>query len=215
MWRHQSNTNTNENGYYNFSVQEGAYYKLKFNNLSGYVFSPKDKGTGSNRDKYDSDADTTTGWTDSFKVCSNDMTRDAGMYALPASFGDRVWYDANKDGVQDDVPEEHGISGITVNLYTCEDEFMGSKITDDSGNYEFTGLEPGCYYVEFIIPEGSGYEFTTAQTLSFELSAGENNLDQDAGLYIPQDQSIPEFPTIALPVAAILGLAFVMQRRKE
>ncbi|WP_342304715.1 PEF-CTERM sorting domain-containing protein [Methanolobus sp. ZRKC5] len=28
-------------------------------------------------------------------------------------------------------------------------------------------------------------------------------------------ESIPEFPTIALPVAAILGLAFFMQRRKE
>jgi hypothetical protein len=27
--------------------------------------------------------------------------------------------------------------------------------------------------------------------------------------------SIPEFPTVALPVAAILGLAFFMQRRKE
>jgi hypothetical protein len=27
--------------------------------------------------------------------------------------------------------------------------------------------------------------------------------------------SIPEFPTIALPVAAIIGLAFFMQRRKE
>ena len=28
-------------------------------------------------------------------------------------------------------------------------------------------------------------------------------------------QEIPEFPTLALPVAAILGLAFFMQRRKE
>ncbi|WP_407356705.1 PEF-CTERM sorting domain-containing protein [Methanolobus sp. WCC5] len=27
--------------------------------------------------------------------------------------------------------------------------------------------------------------------------------------------AIPEFPTIALPIAAILGLAFFMQRRKE
>lgn len=29
------------------------------------------------------------------------------------------------------------------------------------------------------------------------------------------DQEIPEFPTIALPMIAIIGLAFVMQRRKE
>ncbi|AFV22866.1 hypothetical protein Mpsy_0657 [Methanolobus psychrophilus R15] len=31
----------------------------------------------------------------------------------------------------------------------------------------------------------------------------------------PEDVEIPEFPTLALPVAAILGLAFFMQRRKE
>ncbi|MBP1907986.1 PEF-CTERM sorting domain-containing protein [Methanolobus bombayensis] len=30
----------------------------------------------------------------------------------------------------------------------------------------------------------------------------------------PGDE-IPEFPTIALPIAAIIGLAFIMQRRKE
>ncbi|WMW25445.1 PEF-CTERM sorting domain-containing protein [Methanolobus sediminis] len=30
-----------------------------------------------------------------------------------------------------------------------------------------------------------------------------------------RDFEVPEFPTIALPVAAILGLAFFMQRRKE
>jgi hypothetical protein len=26
---------------------------------------------------------------------------------------------------------------------------------------------------------------------------------------------IPEFPTVALPIAAIIGLAFILQRRKE
>jgi hypothetical protein len=29
------------------------------------------------------------------------------------------------------------------------------------------------------------------------------------------NSEIPEFPTVALPVAAILGLAFFMQRRKD
>jgi hypothetical protein len=29
------------------------------------------------------------------------------------------------------------------------------------------------------------------------------------------NQEIPEFPTLALPVMAILGLAFMFQRRKE
>ncbi|MDI3486627.1 MAG: hypothetical protein PWQ75_1902 [Methanolobus sp.] len=29
------------------------------------------------------------------------------------------------------------------------------------------------------------------------------------------ENKIPEFPTLALPIAAIIGLAFIMQRRKE
>ncbi|WP_406660029.1 PEF-CTERM sorting domain-containing protein [Methanolobus sp. ZRKC3] len=33
--------------------------------------------------------------------------------------------------------------------------------------------------------------------------------------YCPGDYEIPEFPTVALPIAAILGLAFFFQRRKE
>ncbi|WP_342305075.1 PEF-CTERM sorting domain-containing protein [Methanolobus sp. ZRKC5] len=33
--------------------------------------------------------------------------------------------------------------------------------------------------------------------------------------YNCQQENIPEFPTVALPVAAILGLAFFFQRRKE
>ncbi len=34
--------------------------------------------------------------------------------------------------------------------------------------------------------------------------------EEDGGI-----EEIPEFPTVALPIAAILGLAFFMQRRKE
>jgi hypothetical protein len=47
------------------------------------------------------------------------------------------------------------------------------------------------------------------------LTAGEAGT---AGLQLgtaSRDLMIPEFPTIALPVAAILGLAFFFQRRKE
>ena len=37
----------------------------------------------------------------------------------------------------------------------------------------------------------------------------------DIGLASRNLNSIPEFPTIALPIAAILGLAFIFQRRRE
>ena len=43
------------------------------------------------------------------------LTYDAGMYNL-GSIGDRVWFDANGNGLQD--AGEHGeLNGVAVNLY--------------------------------------------------------------------------------------------------
>jgi hypothetical protein len=47
------------------------------------------------------------------------------------------------------------------------------------------------------------------------IKAGDEEVDIDFGSASRNIESIPEFPTIALPIAAILGLAFFMQRRKE
>jgi hypothetical protein len=46
------------------------------------------------------------------------------------------------------------------------------------------------------------------------IGAGEDAITKDVGS-AARNFLIPEFPTIALPVAAIIGLAFFMQRRKE
>jgi len=46
------------------------------------------------------------------------------------------------------------------------------------------------------------------------VGAGEDVTSLDVGS-AARNFLIPEFPTVALPVAAILGLAFFMQRRKE
>ena len=48
------------------------------------------------------------------------------------------------------------------------------------------------------------YEGTLTETYVFTLSH-----------YCPGDYEVPEFPTLALPIAAIIGIAFLMQRRKE
>lgn len=56
-------------------------------------------------------------------------------------------------------------------------------------------------------PVGEEYRVT--------IKAGDELVDIDFGSASRNVTSIPEFPTVALPVAAILGLAFFMQRRKE
>jgi uncharacterized repeat protein (TIGR01451 family) len=85
-----------------------------------------------------------------------------GAETEPARLGDYVWLDLNRDGIQD--ANEPGVSGVTVLLFQVidgEGVFTGqSTTTDENGFYLFDNLEPGQYYVEFVLP--SGYSFTVA-----------------------------------------------------
>ncbi|MDJ0843839.1 MAG: SdrD B-like domain-containing protein [Crocosphaera sp.] len=76
-----------------------------------------------------------------------------------AKLGDRVWLDADADGIQD--AGENGIAGVTVNLLADVDgdgviedgEIIDTTTTDANGNYEFEVIA-GDYKVEFEQPEG-------------------------------------------------------------
>ncbi len=62
----------------------------------------------------------------------DDLTRDAGIFAH-ASIGDRVFADANNDGVRQ--PGEGGVEGVTVRLYDNSGTVVATTITDANGNY--------------------------------------------------------------------------------
>lgn len=217
-------TTTNSRGYYKFENVERGYYYVLFVLPEDYTFSPKDKTDS----RYDSDA-YTNGKTDCITVSRDICTVDAGMYCEPtpepAGVGNYVWNDLNLNGLQESG--EIGMEGVTVKLYTCEGELVNTTETDEDGYYEFDDLEAGSYYIQFVSP--SGYVFTTANqgdededsdaetggvTSCFTLNAGDYYNVVDAGLH-STEQEIPEFPTVAIPMLAIVGLAFVFGRRKE
>nr|MDA3873966.1 choice-of-anchor A family protein [Kiritimatiellia bacterium] len=87
-----------------------------------------------------------------------------------AAYGDRVWLDTNKDGIQD--PGEQGINGILVYLYEdsgpglfgdgvanpADDRLVGFTVTSNNhlgepGYYLFPDLDRGNYYAVFDIPD--------------------------------------------------------------
>jgi uncharacterized repeat protein (TIGR01451 family) len=83
------------------------------------------------------------------------------------SIGDRVWIDADSDGVQD--ANEAGINSVTVNLYTDPDgdsifdTLIATTTTDENGNYNFDGLSSGAYVVEvnpITLPAGVSWTQT-------------------------------------------------------
>ncbi|HEY0216228.1 MAG TPA: SdrD B-like domain-containing protein, partial [Cellulomonas sp.] len=64
--------------------------------------------------------------------------------------GDRVWLDADRDGIQD--TGEDGVGGVVVDLYTGADVWAGETTTDAAGDYLFDGLPAGSYEVRFALP---------------------------------------------------------------
>ncbi len=91
----------------------------------------------------------------------DNLTADFGYIKLQGAIGDYVWYDTDKDGVQD--VGEPGIGNVTLNLYkdngdnvldTAQDTLVGTTTTDNDGGYLFTELGPGVYFVDVTDTNG-------------------------------------------------------------
>ena len=118
--------------------------------------------------------------------------------------GDFVWEDLDADGIQD--VGENGIPGVTVHLLDASFAIIDTYTTMADGYYEFNNLDPGDYYVEFILP--SGYVFSpanqgiddtkdsdanpsTGRTSLIHLVSGDGFVDKwDCGMYSPETRKI-------------------------
>ena len=123
-----------------------------------------------------------------------------------ATIGNIVWFDENKNGIQDQG--EPGINGVTVNLYRDinrdslpEQEAYRTTTTRTwsgrRGLYFFQRLNPGYYFVEFIPDEDQDFTLfhagsddnmdsdvdpATGMSPLIVVGAGEVNIAVDAGL---------------------------------
>ncbi len=193
----QGTTTTDASGIYAFTNLTPGDYYLTFTPPAGFVFSPQNAGGD---DTVDSDANTATGTTATTTLTAgeNDITWDAGLYQR-ASLGDFVWNDTNANGIQD--AGEPGIENVTVELFSGSGVSQGTTTTNASGIYAFTNLTPGDYYLTFTPPAGfvfspqnaggddtvdSDANTATGTTATTTLTAGENDITWDAGLYQPE-----------------------------
>jgi len=126
-----------------------------------------------------------------YLTCPNEIQK--------ASLGDKVWYDTNKNGIQD--ANENGVQSVVVSLYDCSGSFVKSTTTDGNGEYFFADLLPGDYKVKFNLPstysfstanqgtndnEDSDADITTGYSSCVTLADGENNLSVDAGIFVEE-----------------------------
>jgi large repetitive protein len=205
----KKDTTDGTGGYLFDKLIPGDYY-VKFVTSSfpanaGFVISPKDAGGNTvTSDTKDSDADPATGQTATITLVDgqNDPNWDLGINQAAASLGDYVWYDINKNGIQD--VGEAGVAGVIVELYNSTTGALVKKdTTDAAGLYGFTNLVPGDYYVQFvksslapgylISPKDAGTDDAkdsdadpvTGKTATTTLIAGENDPTWDLGINKP------------------------------
>ena len=130
-------------------------------------------------------------------------------FVKPASVGNFVWFDANKDGIQD--ADEAGVAGVTVTLTDAAGnpviDLDGNPVepvtTDANGKYEFTNLMPNVdrivanageenYKVTFTPPAGysatksyaaaDGEKDSNGAESDVTLAQGQNDETVDLGL---------------------------------
>ncbi|QNM06231.1 SpaA isopeptide-forming pilin-related protein [Qiania dongpingensis] len=145
-----------------------------------------------------------------------DLTWDAGVVKTTCGMGDFVWYDKNRNGIQDEG--ETGVGGIPVVLEMnptgeLDNEeawvIVGTTTTNESGYYRFLDLDKGYYRVRFQISDpyivtlynqGNGdnaYEYDSDATRLagddwyysriFYLEDNQYDWSWDAGLYLKSD----------------------------
>jgi protocatechuate 3,4-dioxygenase beta subunit len=203
-------TTTDASGYYLFESLTAGNYSLEFVPPSGYSISPQDVGGTNGNDQSanggaaDSDVDPATGRTveTNLQAGETDRTWDLGIYLdePPAAIGDRVWYDTDRDGIQD--VGERGVAGVTVQLLNASGAVVATAVTDQKGNYLFGNLLPGDYAVQFVPPAGytispqnsgsnpaldSDVDPATGRTAATNLVAGETDRTWDLGIYLPTE----------------------------
>ncbi|MFN0088190.1 MAG: SdrD B-like domain-containing protein, partial [Blastocatellia bacterium] len=111
---------------------------------------------------------------------NGNLTVDFGFYPQ-LNLGNLVWKDYDNDGVKD--AGEPAVPGVRLDLYRdngdhafnqATDTLTAQRVTDNNGNYNFTGLIPGDYFVRV-----SAVNFAANGVLYGCLSSTPASLDPD------------------------------------
>ena len=138
------------------------------------------------------------------------VTTNLATY-IPASVGNFVFWDLNKNGIQD--PSEPGAADVTVQLMQ-NGAVVATTTTNGQGSYDIDNLVPGTYSLKFISPNGAVFTTQNAGgntaldsdpnasgvTGTFTLASGQDDTTHDAGL-LPVSLSITK--TVDNPTATV------------
>ncbi|RIL05260.1 MAG: hypothetical protein DCC71_11055 [Proteobacteria bacterium] len=152
-------TTTSLLGIYAFDAPAPGLVRVRVIPPAGMEHTPKGAGeaaTGSDVWAYGPDRS----FSDPFHlgVCCGTTAIDAGLVqpVSPVQVGNRVWLDADADGIQD--AGEAGVAGVVVELWdAARTQRLDTDVTDANGVYAVTGAVPGGFRLRVVAPGGHQY----------------------------------------------------------
>ena len=138
-------------------------------------------------------------------------TRLGAVVQTATLVGNQVWFDSNRNGLQD--PGERGIAGLCINLYDAAGNLIERTSTDSNGFYGFN-VEPGKYAIEFVAPKYLAFTRPGAGNASSDSNAdpanggatvnvADDDLSIDAGFVAAPDSAIPTPDESTVPLAQV------------
>lgn len=181
-----------EDGRYYFDRLEDGQYQVRFVFPDEYEIVNGNIGGDDTQDsdiEYNLSADLRSGFTDIITLPPNTLIEHVdGGASRYSVLGDYVWFDANQNGLQDNVKEEYGIANVPVYLQMRSPDSVGweqvaQAVTDQSGHYLFEHLKSSDYGTEIV------YRIVFDLPISSKLTIpknGDSELDSNAlATYLP------------------------------
>ena len=171
-----------EDGKYYFDQLMEGDYQIHFTYPEGYTAVKPNVGTTTTDSdtKIFTDGDMSQGFTEVIHLPRDvaDTTWDAGAYKL-STIGDCVWYDLNKNGLQDS--NERGVAGVKVILQSRMDggawSSYASTTTDQNGRYLFTDLKSSTRYgIQYRV----AFDFADGTKVTIPKQGEDTAVDSDA-----------------------------------
>ena len=95
-------------------------------------------------------------------------------YMPPVDIGDRVWFDANRDGIQN-ASELDNFIGIPVALLDTNGNVVAETVTDENGRYLFEDMPAQSYVLRFDLSS-----ISTNENISASKVGDDDEIDSDA-----------------------------------
>ncbi|MBK7233757.1 MAG: hypothetical protein IPH93_16225, partial [Saprospiraceae bacterium] len=146
-----------DDGYYKFACVKPGMYYVRYERPGHLAAS--EPYNGGNPEK-DSDISHENGINSTRKltVFSGDMILNIGAgFQDKATVGDRVWLDANVNGIQD--ISEKPVKGVVISAYDVNGVMVSLDTSKSDGTYMLDGIAQGDFFIKFTPP--AQYGFTT------------------------------------------------------